>query len=108
MSADLVREAFEVAQNLTDPQRKAVLALTSDPAIARRDSFSALAAFNLVWPGIATLKFDRREMRDTYCLTAFGQLVKGALTASVGEAGTAETPQSGSVHEHAVPKGDAQ
>jgi hypothetical protein len=74
---------LELAEQLTEPQRRCVLTLSDTPKRTRRYSgYSSQAAFNLVKHGITALGFDPGAMVDTYCLTDLGLSLQAALRAS--------------------------
>lgn len=79
--SDLAGRIEAASGNLTPAQRRAVLALSETPAPAKRDRYSANAAFNLIRVGITKLSFDRTALRDNYHLTPFGLEVRRALDA---------------------------
>jgi hypothetical protein len=79
MSNDRINELPIVAK-LTEPQKRAILALSETPKRARRYSgFNAQAAFNLVRHGIVAVGFDQGALVDTYYLTPLGIEVRAAL-----------------------------
>jgi hypothetical protein len=68
--------------SMTEPQKRAILALSETPKRARRyGGFNAQAAFNLVRHGIVALGFDMGALVDTYYLTPLGLEVQAALRA---------------------------
>jgi hypothetical protein len=75
-----VSAASDLVAIMTEPQKRAVLALSETPKRARRYSgFNAQAAFNLIRHGAVALGFDMGAMVDTYYLTPLGVAVQNAL-----------------------------
>lgn len=78
-SAPTQRMAELFAAGLSEAQMRAIMALTDQPQIARRGTFSPVAAFNMISTGLVKLGFDKGRMRDTYRLTAKGLAVREVL-----------------------------
>ena len=72
-------EAELIAGGLSEAQKRAIIALTDQPQIARRGTFSPVAAFNMISTGLVKLGFDKGRMRDTYRLAAKGLAVREVL-----------------------------
>lgn len=72
-------EAERIAAGLSEAQKRAILALTDHPQIARRGTFSPVAAFNMILSGLVKLGFDKGRMRDTYLLAGKGLAVREVL-----------------------------
>jgi hypothetical protein len=93
--------------NLSPAQRRALLGIP-----VHREFVPKHTGFQ--WPTLAKLKqlrlingvlggFAGKGKWARHVITPSGLKLRAELTAQAGEAGTAETTQIGSVHEHAVP-----
>jgi chromosome condensin MukBEF complex kleisin-like MukF subunit len=77
---DQPTSAEAIAAGLTEAQRRTVLQLTEELQPARRNTFSALAAFNLVSRGVTKIACvwtnEFPDGRDCYRLTPLGLEVR--------------------------------